>query len=210
MEPGSRRPRERRQLIVSHFCPQGMNLVSVPEPYGDARRLRDLLRITPELPVQTRHLRPQAAELEAWDRRLPSVAARASAPGALGGGESEPAPRSPRGNPRGASFAAGEPVTAVITDALLSKERPLEFAGLVGRVIPALAPLSADILRGAARGSSGRWFPLPSPVASYPRVSARTLWRIWRDAIVGQASSEGHRRLQPDPSRRQPRGRLLR
>lgn len=174
-------------MIVCHLCPQGRNLVSVGDPpYGDARRLRDLLRNTPGLQVQTQHLSPQAqaAEVEAWDRGLPSVVAQVSASGALA--EAQRTERGLKPDPLHEALAtileervsAGEPITAVITDlALLSKQKPLEFTWLVGQAIPVLAALSPGLSKTRLAAAVASFLRLPG--GSCPQVSERTLWRIW-------------------------------
>lgn len=157
-------------MIVCHLCPQGRNLVSVGDPpYGDARRLRDLLRNTPGLQVQTQHLSPQAqaAEVEAWDRGLPSVVAQVSASGALA--EAQRTERGLKPDPLHEALAtileervsAGEPITAVITrprPALEAEAARVHMACRPGD--PSARGVEPGPVQDTARGSGCE---LPSP-----------------------------------------------
>jgi hypothetical protein len=177
-------------MIVCSLCPDGMNRISLGTPlYGDARRLRALLRQRPNYYELTSGMdsQEQASWLEAHDRGLPQRRQAAEARRALARARQQRGPEAE--DPLASALRhilrrrtdEGEGITGVIKDlAALSSRDKRAFAVLVGKAIPDFADPAVDVSTEEFAQAVARFLLLPE--GGLPCIGERQLWDLWKEA----------------------------
>jgi hypothetical protein len=171
--------------IICRECPEGLNRVYLtPAPYGDARRIRYLLRVRQDLREETRGFSPleQGEHVEAWDRGELQLRERLSGRRALARAarkREDSALEQALGLLLLKRTQAGAGITTVITELHeLSIASPIAFAAELATILPGFSELAdsvaPDNLASAVAGSLGL------KDDNLPGANRTQLWRIWQ------------------------------
>jgi hypothetical protein len=180
-----------------HVCPQGMNTVYLtPPPYGDARRIRYLLRKREDLRETTQAYTPreQAEYVEAWDRGLLQKRDRLAGRRALARAHAQQTELDDRQAALGELLLVRTPdgagISAVVAELhALALQDPVAFSCQLAQAIPGFAQVAGELPEPDVAQAVACF--LGYEEGRVPTTNASELWEIWKRVRPSRINNDG-------------------